>query len=112
MTIGLALDWLKERRERRNAELYAVEQAEMISETRLAKAEARAEKAEALANLRAENAESLAAARSENAVIRAELAESRQRNLELQNRMIRAGIDPDTGRPLSHFANGNPSTTH
>ena len=100
MTIGLALDWLKERRERRQAELDAENHAEVVSEIRAERAEARAEKAEALANLRAENAEALAAAR-------AELAESRQRNLELQNRMLRAGIDPDTGLPLPHYANGS-----
>lgn len=107
MTIGLALDWLKERRERRNAELYAEEQAGVVAEVRLVKAEARAEKAEALAALRAENAEALVASRIE-------LAEARQRNLELENRMLRAGIDPDTGLPLPHFANGNAnaSATH
>ena len=101
MTIGLALDWLKERRERRKAELYAEGRALAISEIRAERAEARAEKAEAIANLRAKNAEVLAAARSENAEVRVALAESRQRNLELQNRMLRAGIDPDTGQPLA-----------
>ena len=107
MTIGMALDWLKERRERRKSELDAENHAEVVSEIRAERAEARAEKAEALANLRAENAESLAAARSENAEVRVALAESRQRNLELQNRMLRAGIDPDTGLPLPHYANGS-----
>ena len=71
MTIGLALDWLKERRERRKAELYAEGRAIAISEIRL------------------------------------ELAEAHLRFLELQNRMLRAGIDPDTGQPLPHYRNGN-----
>lgn len=37
----------------------------------------------------------------------AELAAAHQRNLELQNRMLRAGLDPDTGLPLPHYRNGN-----
>ena len=98
MTIGLALDWLKERRERRKAEFYAEGRALAISEIRAERAESRAEKAESLANLRAENAVALAAARLE-------LAEAHLRFLELQNRMLRAGIDPDTGQPLPHYRN-------
>ena len=78
MTIGLALDWLKERRERRQAEFYAEGRAIAISEIRAERAEARLE-----------------------------LAEARQRYLELQNRMLRAGIDPDTGQRLPHYRNGN-----
>lgn len=87
MTIGLALDWLKERRAAR---------AEALEKARTEVAEARVENAEALANVRAENAE-----------VRIQLAEAQQRNLEMQNRMLRAGIDPDTGRPLPRFANGS-----
>ena len=78
MTIGLALDWLKERRERRKAELYAEGYIEGVALVRAERAEARLE-----------------------------LAEARQRNLELENRMLRAGIDPDTGQPLPHYRNGN-----
>lgn len=88
MTIGLAIDWLKKRHERWRAEGHA----------------------EGFAEARAEQDE----VRLENATVRVELAEARQRNLELQNRMLRAGIDPDTGLPLPHFANGNAnaSATH
>lgn len=107
MTIGLAIDWLKARRARLDAQAYADDQAEMRSEIRAERAEARAEKAEALANLRAENAEAIATARAESAEVHIRLAEAQQRNLEMQNRMLRAGIDPDTGRPLPHFANGS-----
>lgn len=124
MTIGLALDWLKERRAAREKAL-----AEAHAEMEAARAEqeaARAEREAAMVNLRAQNAEAIAAARAEkaeaiaearaqSAETRAQLAESRtqlaesiQRNLELQNRMLRAGIDPDTGQRLPHFANANP----
>ena len=54
------------------------------------------------------DAQSYAARQAEvRSKIRAEMAASQQRNLEMQNRMLRAGIDPDTGQPLPHFANGN-----
>ena len=85
MTIGLAIDWLKERHKRWRAEGHAEGHAEGLAEGR------------------AENAAVLI----ENATVRLELSESRQRNLEMQNRMLRAGIDPDTGQPLPHYRNGS-----
>ena len=109
MTIGLALDWLKARRAAQ-AEAFdkaRAEQAEALDKAYAERTDARVEKAEALANLRAEKAEAIAEARAQNAEVRMQLqlAEAQQRNLELQNRMLRAGIDPDTGQRLPNFAN-------
>ena len=80
MTIGLAWDWWKERPVKAAAKARAEAQAEARAAQAAAQAEARAAQAEAQATAQAE--------------IRA-----------LRERMLRIGIDPDTGERLPHFNN-------
>ena len=81
MTIGLAIDWWKDR----HAKAAAATEAAVAEAAAAARAEARAE----------------------------EEAAYRDREAAYREKLLRAGIDPDTGERLPHFNNGadnaNPS---
>ena len=93
MTIGLAWDWWKERPVKAAAKARAEAQAEAQAEARAAQAEARVAQAEAQVAQVAQ-AEAQVAQAAAQAEIQA-----------LRERMLRIGIDPDTGERLPHFNN-------
>ena len=90
MTIGLAWDWWKERPMKAAAKARAEAQAEAQAEARAAQAAAQVAQAEAQV------------AQAEAQVAQAEAQAEIQ---ALRERMLRIGIDPDTGERLPHFNN-------
>ena len=99
MTIGLAIDWWKDR----HAKAAAAAEAAVAEAAQAAASEARAEA----------RAEEEAAYRDREAVYRDREAAYRDREAAYREKLLRAGIDPDTGERLPHFNNGadngNPS---